>query len=91
MRRLLPLFLSLCLAFPLTGHAEDDERPVVRLGLMAFTHEDSYTTHNQEDDFILKTPVFVKILQKNWLGVFLPLKNLSRGFAPTLRYPRIFF
>ena len=36
-------------------------------------------------------PVFVKILQKNWLGVFLPLKNLSRGFAPTLRYPRIFF
>ena len=35
--------------------------------------------------------VFVKILQKNWLGVFLPLKNLSRGFAPTLRYPRIFF
>lgn len=36
-------------------------------------------------------PVFVKILQKNWLGVFLSLKNLSRGFAPTLRYPRIFF
>ena len=35
--------------------------------------------------------VFVKILQKNWLGVFLSLKNLSRGFAPTLRYPRIFF
>ena len=28
---------------------------------------------------------------KNWLGVFLSLKNLSRGFAPTLRYPRIFF
>lgn len=55
MRCLLPLFLSLCLAFPLTGHAEDDERPIVRLGLMAFTHEDSYTTHNQEDDFILKT------------------------------------
>lgn len=39
----------------------------------------------------LPTPVFVKILQKNWLGVFLSLKNLSRGFAPTLRYPRIFF
>ena len=36
-------------------------------------------------------PVFVKILQKNWLGVFLSLKNLIRGFAPTLRYPRIFF
>ena len=36
-------------------------------------------------------PEFVKILQKNWLGVFLSLKNLSRGFAPTLRYPRIFF
>ena len=35
--------------------------------------------------------VFVKILQKNWLGVFLSLKNLSRGFAPTLRYPMIFF
>ena len=41
--------------------------------------------------FPLLTPVFVKILQKNWLGVFLSLKNLSRGFAPTLRYPRIFF
>lgn len=38
-----------------------------------------------------KEAVFVKILQKNWLGVFLSLKNLSRGFAPTLRYPRIFF
>lgn len=34
--------------------------------------------------------VFVKILQKNLLGGFLPLDNLSRGFAPTLRYPRIF-
>ena len=39
----------------------------------------------------LTDAVFVKILQKNWLGVFLPLKNISRGFAPTLRYPRIFF
>lgn len=39
----------------------------------------------------LTDAVFVKILQKNWLGVFLSLKNLSRGFAPTLRYPRIFF
>ena len=39
----------------------------------------------------LPLTVFVKILQKNWLGVFLSLKNLSRGFAPTLRYPRIFF
>ena len=34
--------------------------------------------------------VFVKIPQKNLLGGFLPLDNLSRGFAPTLRYPRIF-
>lgn len=43
-------------------------------------------------DFLsLLQSVFVKILQKNWLGVFLSLKNLSRGFAPTLRYPRIFF
>jgi len=40
---------------------------------------------------LVRDPVFVKILQKNWLGVFLSLKNLSRGFAPTLRYPRIFF
>ena len=41
--------------------------------------------------FAVVLAVFVKILQKNWLGVFLSLKNLSRGFAPTLRYPRIFF
>ena len=40
---------------------------------------------------VFAKPVFVKILQKNWLGAFLPLKNLSRGFAPALRYPRIFF
>ena len=44
-----------------------------------------------QDKKYLVEPVFVKILQKNWLGVFLSLKNLSRGFAPTLRYPRIFF
>lgn len=43
------------------------------------------------EDKTYEMTVFVKILQKNWLGVFLPLKNLSRGFAPTLRYPRIFF
>ena len=57
MRRLLPLLLCLCLTVPLSGHAEaeDDERPTVRLGIMAFTHEGSYTTHNQEDDFILRT------------------------------------
>lgn len=52
--------------------------------------------YNNLIEFNLKTAkqrvtVFVKILQKNWLGVFLSLKNLSRGFAPTLRYPRIFF
>ena len=50
---------------------------------------------NDFDDAIIdlygRGSVFVKILQKNWLGVFLSLKNLSRGFAPTLRYPRIFF
>lgn len=48
-----------------------------------------YTSWNY--DYVRADSVFVKILQKNWLGVFLSLKNLSRGFAPTLRYPRIFF
>lgn len=53
------LLIAAALLLPLEGGAAEtapvpDTRPVVRLGIMAFTGPDNYTTYVREDDFVLK-------------------------------------
>lgn len=61
-RKFICSFLLVLPAFSAV-QSQETTKPVVRLGIMAFTSPDSYTTYNKSDDYMLRE--LPRIIQAN--------------------------
>lgn len=74
-RKFICLFL---LVLPATSIAQSQEttKPVIRLGIMAFTSPESYTTYNKSDDYMLRE--LPRIIQTNLPRFRVEKRSLER-------------
>lgn len=61
-RKFICLFLLVLPAFSM-AQSQETTKPVIRLGIMAFTSPESYTTYNKSDDYMLRE--LPRIIQTN--------------------------